>query len=233
MPRFFYEHKALLAVMAKAFLFILLSLVIVGAYFYAPLAKGLKEYTRVLYFHVPAAWVTVLAFLISAWYSLQYLRKRDMMLDAYAAAANQLGILYCLVTTVTGAMWAKASWGAYWNWDPRQTSIFILLLIYAAYFSLRSAVENDQDRARLSAVYSLLAFATVPFFIFIIPRIYESLHPDPLINAQAKIKMNIKMLQVFLSSLTGFTLLFLWLFNLKKRIIKLSVHFEEIEEEYE
>ncbi len=233
MIRFFNANKSVLALLGKLFLFLLLSGVIIAAYYYAPLAKGLKEYTRVMYFHVPAAWVTVLAFLISAWYSYLYLKKRDLILDAYAAAANQLGILYCLVTTVTGAMWAKASWGAYWNWDPRQTSIFILLLIYAAYFSLRSAIENDQDRARLSAVYSLLAFATVPFFIFIIPRIYESLHPDPLINDQAKIKMNIKMLQVFLSSLGGFTLLFLWMLNLKKRIIRLSAYFEEIEEENE
>lgn len=222
-----------LALAGKALLYIILNLVILGAYFYAPLAKGLKEYTRVLYFHVPSAWITVLAFLIAAGLSGMYLRTRTMLWDAYAAAANQLGILFCLITTVTGAMWAKASWGAYWNWDPRQTSIFILLLIYAAYFALRSAVENEQDRARLSAVYALLAFITVPFFIFVVPRIYESLHPDPLINSDAKVKMNSQMLQVFLTSLGVFTALFLYMLNMKMRLIRLDEKIMENEEEYE
>ncbi|KAA3615844.1 MAG: cytochrome C biogenesis protein [Calditrichaeota bacterium] len=209
-------------------MFVLLSLVIVAAYLYAPLAKGLGEFTRVMYFHVPAAWVTVVAFFIGAFYSVLYLRKRNIMFDLYAEAASQLGVIFCLLATVTGALWAKESWGAYWNWDPRQTSIFILLLIYGAYFSLRSAVEQEETRARLSAVYSILAFVTVPFFVFIIPRIYESLHPDPLINQEAKMKMNGQMLTVFLSSLGGFTMLFFWMMHLKKSLIQISRNFEKL-----
>lgn len=209
-------------------LFIILTLVILGTYLYAPLAKGLGEYTRVMYFHVPAAWVTVVAFFMGALYSFMYLRKRNLLFDYYAEAASQLGIIFCILATVTGALWAKESWGAYWNWDPRQTSIFILLLIYGAYFSLRSAVEQHETRARLSAVYSLLAFITVPFFIFIIPRIYESLHPDPLVNTEGKLKMNAKMLTVFLTSLGGFTIVFFWMMHLKKSFIRLSLKLQKI-----
>ncbi len=106
------------------------------------------------------------------------------------------------------------------DWDPRETSIFILLLIYAAYFALRSAVDMDEQRAKLAAVYSIIAFVTVPFFIFIIPRVYESLHPDPLINPEGKIKMDSRMLQVFLGSLFGFTLLFYWILRMKVSITR-------------
>ena len=221
-------NSKLLTYTWQGVLFIFLSVVIIAVYMYAPLAEGLGEFTRVMYFHVPTAWITVVAFFLGAFYSALYLRKRNILFDYYAEAASQLGIVFCLLATVTGALWAKESWGTYWNWDPRQTSIFIMLLIYGAYFSLRSAVEQEETRARLSAVYSILAFVTVPFFVFIIPRVYESLHPDPLINQEAKMKMDAKMLTVFLSSLGGFTLVFFWMMHLKKTLIRLKLNFQKI-----
>jgi len=204
-------------------LLVWLALVIVGAFFYAPLAKGLGEFTRVLYFHVPMAWVTVIAFTLAAVFSFLYLRKKDLKYDYYAEALNQMGIMFCILATITGSIWAKMSWGSFWNWDPRETSIFILLLIYAAYFALRSAVEQEDRRANLASVYSLLAFVTMPFFIFIVPRIYESLHPDPLVNPQGEVKMSGKMLLVFLSSLTGYTVLFFWILKMKFDLVRLRL----------
>jgi len=213
----------------KILLYLWLALVIAGAFLYAPLAKGLGEYTRVLYFHVPMAWITVMAFLMSAVFSLFYLRRKTLLYDQYAAVSNQFGLLFGFLATITGSLWAKISWGAFWNWDPRETSIFILLLIYLAYFALRSAIELPDRRAALSAVYSLLAFVTVPFLIFIIPRVYSSLHPDPLINNEAKIHMDGKMLIVFLGALAGFSALYFWMFNINKNIIRIRSQFEEKE----
>ncbi len=214
----------------QGLLYVAMVLVLIGAFLYAPLAKGLEEFTRVLYFHVPVAWVMVVAFFVSAWYGVMYLRKRDLKYDQYAEIASQLGIVFGVLAAVTGAMWAKVSWGAYWNWDPRQTSIFILLLIYAAYFSLRSAVPEEDKKARLSAVYLLIAFVTVPFFVFIIPRIYETLHPDPIINNQGKINMNGKMLLVFLSSLSLFSIILFWMMHLKKTIVNLTSKLDKLSE---
>ena len=210
-------------------LFIWIIIVIIAAFTWAPLAKGLGEYTRILYFHVPTAWLTVLSFLIGAIYSVIYLRKRDLKYDYYAEAASQLGIVFCILATVTGSVWAKVSWGSFWNWDPRETSIFILLLIYSAYFALRSAVEQEDRKATLAAVYSLFAFVTVPFFVFIVPRIYSSLHPDPLINPQGKINMDSKMLTTFLSSLFGFTVFFVWLLKSKMDLIKIRLNLKKLE----
>jgi heme exporter protein C len=156
-------------------------------------------------------------------YSVQYLRHKDILYDYKASAAAGLGLLFCILATVTGAVWAKFNWGAFWNWDPRQTSIFLLLLIYGAYFALRSAVESEESRAKLASVYAILSFITVPFFIFILPRIVESLHPDPIINSRGKINMDTGMLLIFLSSLAGFTALFYWMLNLKIRLAKIEL----------
>lgn len=209
---------------------LLLSTVIVLAFLWAPLAKGLGEFTRIIYFHVPVAWITVLAFLISAVYSLLYLKKREIKFDWIAEAANQAGMLYCVLATVTGSIWAKVSWGSFWNWDPRETSIFILLLIYAAYFALRSAIEQPDRKAALSSVYSLLAFVTVPFFIFIIPRVYSSLHPDPLINPEGKIHMETKMRITFFLSLFTFTSFFAWTFVRKVQIVLMKLKLRQLEQ---
>jgi heme exporter protein C len=207
----------------KIILFIWMTGVVVMAVVYPiPFIPALGDKARVLYFHVPTAWISVLAFLMSMIYSVQYLRKRDIGYDDKASAAAGLGFLFCILATVTGAVWAKFNWGAFWNWDPRQTSIFVLLLIYGAYFALRNSLGNDETRAKLSSVYSILAFVTVPFFVFILPRIVASLHPDPIVNQQGKIHMDTGMLLIFLSSLAGFTALYFWVWGMKVRVEKLK-----------
>ncbi len=202
-------------------------LVIVGAFLYAPPAKGLGQTARIIFFHVPCAWVATLSFLISAVYSLRYLRNSNLEYDVWASSSAQIGLMFTILATITGSIWASKIWHSYWNWDPRETSIFILLLIYAAYFALRSAIEVEEQKARLAAVYSIIAFVTVPFFVFIIPRVYQSLHPDPLINQQGKIQMDSRMLQVFLSSLLGFTVLFYWILRLKVRQVFIKMKMSE------
>jgi heme exporter protein C len=194
-----------------------------------PYIPGLEDKARILFYHVPMAWTAVLAFLVSMWFGIKYLRKKNLEDDVRSASSAGLGLLFCILATVTGSLWAKFSWGSFWNWDPRQTSIFVLLLIYGAYFALRSALEVDERKATLSAVYSIIAGVTVPFFIFIMPRIVASLHPEPLINAQGKIHMNTSMLIVFLSSLIGFTGLYFWMLSVSIRV-KLIEHYHYSQE---
>lgn len=188
-----------------------------------PFIPALGDRARILYFHVPTAWLTVVAFVTSMVYGIQYLRKKEILYDYKAAAAAGIGIMFCLLATVTGSIWAKFNWGSFWNWDPRQTSIFLLLLIYGAYFALRSATESEESRAKLSSVYATLAGITVPFFIFVLPRIVESLHPDPIVNSEGKIRMDSTMFTIFLSSLACFTGLYIWMLTLRIRIVKLEL----------
>ena len=196
--------------------------IIAGFLVEIPYMPALKDTARVLYFHVPMSWIGVVAFFMSMIYSIKYLRSKDIINDIKAASAAQMGFVFCILATVTGSVWAKFTWGSFWNWDPRQTSIFILLLIYGAYFALRSSIDSPDRKARLSSVYAIIAFVTVPFFVFIMPRIVESLHPDPIVNSSGKIHMDGKMLTIFLTSLFTFTLLFFWIYNLKVRVEKLN-----------
>ena len=188
-----------------------------------PVIPGLEQKARILFFHVPMSWTAVVAFIVSMILSIRYLVKKDLQDDIRASASAGLGLLFCILATVTGSIWAKFNWGSFWNWDPRETSIVILLLIYGAYFALRSAIESDEKRATLSAVYAILAGVTVPFFIFIVPRIVASLHPEPIVNAEGKVHMNTTMLLVFLSSLAGFTALYFWILSLKIRLSRLEL----------
>jgi heme exporter protein C len=211
----------------RLLLFVWIAGWMVAAFVWAPLVPVLGETTRVLYFHIPAAWVTVLALAWSMGHSVLYLRRRRIEHDHQAAAAAEIGILFCVAATISGSLWAKAMWGSYWNWDPRETSIFFVLLVYAAYLALRSAIEQEERRARLSAVYSAIAFVSVPFLIFVVPRIYFSLHPDPIINPRGKLDMDPRIRIVFFAMLIGFTGLFFWLQTLRVRVARLEQRLDQ------
>jgi heme exporter protein C len=203
----------------KWILLAFMSGVIVAAFLYVHPAEGfIGESSRIVFFHVPTAWVAVLAFLMSCVTSIMYLRRQQPIDDIRAAVASGLGVLFCALATITGAVFAKIMWGAYWNWDPRQTSITILLLIYAAYFALRGAIQDPERRATLAAVYAILAFVTVPFLVFVVPRIYWSLHPDSIINTRGANEFDSRYTQVLMASLVGFTGLYIWLYTLGCRI---------------
>jgi len=209
-------------VLLRLSLFVWISVAMVVALLKAPLVPVLLETTRVLYFHIPCAWIAVVALGWSMLHSILYLVKRDLRHDDHAAAAAGLGLLFCIAATVTGALWAKAMWGAYWNWDPRETSIFFVLLLYTAYLALRSSIQEEEKRARLSAVYSVIAFVAVPFLVFVVPRMYDSLHPDPIINRRGKVDMDPMIVLCFNAMLVGFTGLYFWMQSLRVRVSRLE-----------
>jgi heme exporter protein C len=206
----------------KALLTLWMTAMIVAAFLYAGAAAGFPGQTsRILFFHVPQAWIATLSFLLSMIASCIYLAKRSAKMDYLALSAAELGLLFCILATASGSIFAKATWGSFWNWDPRQTSIVILLMIYGAYFALRSAVPDPEKRRVFAAVYSILAFVTVPFLVFVVPRITASLHPEDTMNP-AKPGMDPRTLKVFLGSLLAYTGLFVWMLRLKMRVLRLE-----------
>lgn len=213
-------------------LLIYLGAVIVYAFIKPPPMSGQvwSEGSRIFYFHVPQAFVSFVAFAVSMIYSILYLKRRDPLDDRKAALSVELGLVFCVLATLTGSVFAKIAWGSYWNWDPRQTSILILMLIYAAYFALRQAVTDERRRASFSAVYLILAFVAVPVFGFILPRVYESLHPSDTIVAEGQIDIRGYVAAIFFSSLACFLAIYYWLFNLGGRVISLEhKHLEELD----
>ena len=200
-----------------------------------PIVTGLEEKIRNIIFHVPTAWVTMIAFLVSLFYAVLYLTKNKIEYDIKSTVSAEIGLLFCILATVTGSIWAKFNWGSFWNWDPRETSIFILLLIYTAYFALRSAISDKIKKARLSSVYAILAGLTTPFFIFILPRLAGGLHPGSKGDVEGsgpivEFKMPANMLLIFFIGLIGFTLLYFWMLNLRTRLMLLENKFNLMED---
>ena len=190
----------------------MLTLASLGAVFFiVPPAEGLGNYVRIAFFHIPTAWVAVVAFFGAADWGARYLKTRELRYDAKSARSAILGLIFTLMATVSGAVFSKLTWGAYWNWDPRQTTIFVLLLIYAAYVTLRMTMRDERARASSSAVYALFSFIAVPFLVFILPRMFFSLHPSPVLNETGRIDMDAVMLGTLVLSLIDMTLIYIWL----------------------
>ena len=159
-----------------------LTAVILGAFLLQiPRINILEHTARNLYFHVPM-WFTMMAgFFVSAYHSLRFLSSGDMVRDVRAEQAARVGALFGILGLTTGIVWARFTWyvdaDIWWNFDPKQTMAAAQLLIYGAYFVLRSAIDDPRQRGRIAAVYNLFAAVTVPFLLYVLPRQMESLHP--------------------------------------------------------
>jgi heme exporter protein C len=206
---------------------LLMAYVCVGAFYVVKGAAGFTggsgDSARILFFHVPSAILSFIGYVVATVYAFRFLgRDRSLEMDAKSATAMELGFLFCILATATGSIFSGAQWGSYWNWDPRQTSIVVMLLLYAAYLSLRGAVaEQPEKRGRLSAVYVLVMLVPAIFLIWVVPRIpaLASLHPTDTLFNQAKTSPEYK--AVLYPSFLAFGLLFTWMFQLRLRQIKL------------
>jgi len=206
----------------KILIFLWIVIICYLSFLFSPPAAGfIGESSRIVFFHVPVAWLTVLSFLVAMIQAIRFLKTRDPIYDLKSAVACRQGFLFAILATVTGSVFARVMWQSFWNWDPRETSITVLLFIYAAYLVLRASIEDPQRRAVLSSVYATFSFVPALFLIFIVPRVYYSLHPDTLINVQGKIQMYGRILFTFVFSLGGFTALYFWMYTLECRIEKL------------
>lgn len=197
------------------FLVALTAAIIAAIIFFVPPVKGLGDLAKIIFFHVPTAWVSVTAFFTSAFYAAKFLRTGEFSCDELSAKAARLGFIFVLLATISGAIFSKLTWGTFWNWDPRQTTIFVLILIYGAYLTLRAAVSAEKIRAKVSAVYSLLSVLTVPFLVFILPRMYFSLHPEPVLNSAGRPEMDAEILIALIAAVIDATLIFWWLMRKK------------------
>ncbi len=197
--------------------------VVLAAFFWPQPAKGfIGESSRIVFFHVPMAWAATIAFVVAAAYSIVHLVRRTPESDEAAASAVRLGFLYSILATVTGSIFAGVMWNSYWNWDPRETSIVMLLFLYAAYLFLRGAISDPERRGVFCAVYALFSGFVMPFLIFVVPRVATSLHPQTIINPQGKILMDTPTKAVFFGSLLGFTGLFFWMWDIDRRLERMK-----------
>lgn len=156
----------------------LLGLALALAFFFAPedADQGISQ--RIFYIHVPIALTAYFCFGLGAWKALLVLWKGDARYDLESYVAIHQGTIFGVLTLITGAIWARASWGVWWSWDSDQLVLFLtLFLFYCAYFMLRFSLEDGPRRARSSAVYALFGVALIPVSFFAIRLAEDLIHP--------------------------------------------------------
>ncbi|UOR04263.1 cytochrome c biogenesis protein [Hymenobacter aerilatus] len=198
---------------------LLLYVAVAGLLLPVPRLAILNESIRNLYFHVPMWFGMTAVLAASVYYSVRYLRTPTPQLDILSNEAAKTGIYMGFVGLATGSIWAKYTWGAWWTNDPKLNGAAIAMLIYGAYLVLRSSFQDEQQRARISAIYNIFAFAAAMPLFFILPRLTASLHPGAGGNpAFAKYDLDSNMRLVFYPAVIGWTLLGFWLAQLASRV---------------
>ncbi|HBF21370.1 MAG TPA: ABC transporter permease [Cryomorphaceae bacterium] len=183
----------------------------------------LNETIRVLYFHVTMWFAMIILMIASLSYSIGYLRDNSPFRDLKAKEAALTGMFLATLGLVTGSLWARFTWGAFWVNDPKLNGTAVTMLIYLAYFILRGSVEDPQKKARLAAVYNIFAFVMMIVFIGILPRMTDSLHPGNGGNPGfSGYDLNSDMRMVFYPAVIGWTLMGVWIMNIKVRYTKLT-----------
>ncbi len=191
-------------------------LVALGMVFlYAPREATMGDVQRIFYFHVASAWVGFFAFFITFVAGIGYLVQGKRRWDILALSSVEIGLTFITMAVVTGSLWARPAWGTYWTWEPRLTISAVQLLIYVAYGMLRTAMESPERKARLAAVYGIVAFVTVPLSWFAI-RWWRTIHPD--ILAGGEMALTPRMVQTLLTSIGAFTLLYVTLLRQRVRL---------------
>jgi heme exporter protein C len=177
------------------------------ALWYAPTEKTMGHAQRIFYFHVPSAWIAFFAFFIVFIASVLFLWRRERKWDALALSAAEIGVIFTTLVLLTGPMWAKVAWGAFWVWDARLTTTLILWMIYVGYLMLRGTADTER-RSRFAAVLAIVGFLDVPIIYFSV-QLWRTQHPELLVTQSGGLTP--AMTQTLMTALLSFTLLFIFL----------------------
>ncbi|MCL7972876.1 MAG: cytochrome c biogenesis protein CcsA [marine benthic group bacterium] len=177
---------------------------------------------RLMYVHVPAAWLAFLAFFIVFVMSVLYLIQRDPRWDRVGASSAEIGVVFTVVTLLLGMLWGKPTWGVYWTWDPRLTTTAILLAIYVGYLALRSFADDEEKRARWSAIVGVIGFVNVPI-VYMSVTWWRTLHQPP--SSPRSVAPDI--LWTLMLNLAAFTLVYAYLMVRRIRLAKLEGELEK------
>lgn len=188
----------------------------IRAIFFTPVEAVQGPVQKIFYIHAPSAWVAFMAFGLVAITSILYLWLREDRLDRIAESSAEVGVVFTTVVLVTGPLWGKPIWGAYWTWDARLTLTLFLWFIYVAYLVMRGAIEDRDMRARYSAVLGILGALLIPF-IHLSVYLFRTLHPRPIIMKPSAPSLPGEMLTTILLAFASFTLLYVALLRARYR----------------
>lgn len=188
-----------------------------------PALPILHQSIRNLYFHVPMWFSMIILFSISVYHSVRYLSGSLESDDTKAVQSINAGIVFGILGLVTGTVWARFTWGQAWSFDVKQNFAAIALLLYFAYLILRNAIDEEQKRAKISAIYNIFAFPMMVVLLFVLPRLSDSLHPgnggNPGFNSY---DLDKHMRMVFYPACLGWILIGYWIYTLLFRLSSLE-----------
>jgi heme exporter protein C len=179
------------------------------------------EVQRLMYVHVPAAWLAYLSFFVVFVSSVAYLRTSRTRWDRVAAASAEIGVLFTALAIVLGALWGKPVWGTWWTWDPRLTTTAMLLLIYIGYLAVRRITDNPTRRARWSAVIGIVGFVDVPI-VHLSVVWWRSLHQQSTVLRLGGPQIEGSMLTALLVAVGAFTIVYAYLMAVRLRVRRLE-----------
>lgn len=163
---------------------------------------------KIFYIHVPSAWVAFLAFALTALAGAFWLFLKDPRLDRFAESSAEVGVIFTTGVLVSGPLWGKPIWGAWWVWDARLTLTLFLWFLYLGYLVLRGVIPEREQRARYSAIVGLLGALLIPF-IHLSVYLFNTQHPMPVVANPTGIQMPGVMVATFFLSLAAFTVLYI------------------------
>jgi heme exporter protein C len=188
---------------------------ILMVFVYVPTEAQQGIVQRIFYFHVPCAWVAFAAFAVVAISGVFYLWLGQQVWDDLGYAAAEVGMVFCTLVLITGSIWAKPIWGAWWTWDSRLTTTLVLWLLYAGYLTLRAMAEELPQAGRLAAVVGIVAAADVPVIIVSV-RLWRTIHPAVIVTRHGSHGLeDPRMIATLLVSMAAFTALCTWLLMLR------------------
>lgn len=183
-----------------------------------PEIEILQESARNLFLHVPMWFTMTVCFVAGLYYSIRYLNTPDMVFDRKAETATQIGLIFGICGLLTGSVWARFTWGTWWTFaEPRMNLSALGMMIYVAYFVLRTAFNNPDKRAKIAAVYNVFAATTIPFLLYIIPRQLPSLHPGAEGNPAFSEITAPELRYIFYPAIIGFIGVAVWLNEILNR----------------
>jgi heme exporter protein C len=179
------------------------------------------EVQRIMYVHVPAAWLAYLSFFVVFVASIAFLKTRKTRWDRLAAASAEIGVLFTALAIALGMLWGKPVWGTWWTWDPRLTTTAVLLLIYVGYLAVRRITDNPSRRATWAAVVGIVGFVDVPI-VHLSVVWWRSLHQGPTVFRLGAPEIQGTMLLALLGGVAAFTITYVYLMTLRLRVGRLE-----------
>ena len=178
----------------------------------------LEQSARNLFFHVPMWMAMFSMFSVSFFYSVRYLHKPNMKFDIKAESAAKVAMAFGVCGLMTGSLWARFTWGTWWTFaEPKMNLAALAMMIYVAYLVLRSAFDDEDKRARISAVYNIFAVTTIPFLLYVVPRQLTSLHPGADGNPAFSEITAAELRYILYPAMIGFIALAFWVYDLTHR----------------